>query len=109
MLLLVTAGRLTCQSKSKWGTSVDENVPMLTQEDLRHVIVSYLNEVSHFYQEQQRQILEAADNQPELRLENKASELLLALGISKDPEERRKAVLQVLCCAMERREPEPPS
>lgn len=82
---------------------------MLTQEEFRHVIVSYLDEVSHFYKQQQRQILEAADNQSELRLENKASELLLALGIWKDPEERRKAVLQVLCRAMERREPKPPS
>ena len=91
------------------GNTVDENVPMLTQEQLRHVILSYLDEVSHFYKVQQRQIIEAVDNQADLRLENKASELLLALGVSKDPAERRKAVLQVLCRAMQRQEPDLPS
>lgn len=80
--------------------------PKLTEEQLRHVISSYLDEIMHYYQDQQRTVFDNSNNDGERRLENRARELLAAMGVSKDPDKRREAILQVMCRAMQRREPE---
>jgi len=79
-----------------------------SEKQLRKIISRYLEEVVRCYQAQQ-----GCDQQDSGReydqLERKASELLEAMMQTAEPEERRRAILQVLCRAREHREPTLPS
>ncbi len=68
----------------------------VSDEQLRQIITSYLDEVLHCYQEQERLWLEDSACKFD-RLEQKASELLEAMMTSGEPGERRRAILQVMC------------
>ena len=79
----------------------------LSDDQLRKIVSTYLDEVLRCYQEQQQAWPEA--NRREFgRLEQKANELLQAMMSSLEPVERRRAVLQVLSRAKQRREPDLP-
>lgn len=80
----------------------------MSEEQLRQIISSYLDEVSRCYEEEQRSWMQGGGCQND-HLEQKASELLEAMMISGEPGERRRAILQVLCRAKEHREPSLPS
>ena len=67
----------------------------VSDEQLRHIITSYLDEVLHCYQEQELWLEDSARKFD--RLEQKASELLKAMMTSGEPGERRRAILQVMC------------
>jgi len=80
----------------------------MSEDQLRQIISSYLDEVSRCYEEEQRFWMQGGGRQND-RLQQKASELLEAMMTSGEPEERRRAILQVLCRAREQREPTLPS
>ena len=80
----------------------------INEDQLRHIISSYLDEVVRCYEEQQRLQVEGFGHHSE-RLERKASELLEAMMASVDPDARRRAILQVLCRAREHHDPNLPS
>jgi RNase adaptor protein for sRNA GlmZ degradation len=77
-----------------------------SEEQLRQIITSYLDEVVRCYQAEQRCEQRGGEFD---QLERKASELLQAMMDSVKPDERRRAVLQVLCRGREHREPALPS
>lgn len=78
-----------------------------SEEQLRQIINSYLEEVVRCYQAQHCGLQGSGREYDQL--ERKASELLQAMMNSAEPEERRRAILQVLCRASEHREPTLPS
>lgn len=78
----------------------------INEDQLRQIISGYLEEVMHCYEEQQRLLLESGGHDCD-RLEQKARELLEAMTVSVGPDERRRAILQVLCRARGHREPMP--
>lgn len=74
-----------------------------SEEQLRQIITSYLDEAVRCYQALQRSDQQGGGREFD-QLERKASELLDAMMNSVEPEERRRAVLEVLCRVQEQRE-----